>query len=422
MASNKFVFLYQTNLILMILEGIIAEVIEQQKNRISQKDTGLKRELVPATKSLSSHALIISGIRRCGKSTLLMQMMKEMNGESLLYINFDSPQLYDFSLLDFSRLNNIILQKGVNTLFFDELQLVEGWEMYVRQKLDEGFQVIITGSNASLLSKELGTRLTGRHITQELFPFSYSEFLAFRALKPSSESLKSFMQTGGFPEFVKNGDEEQLAALFEDVLIRDIVTRHGIKDIKSLHRLASYLISNIGNRITATKLKQPLSIGATSTVLSWFSHLELSYLVCFLPMFSHSTKAQLINPRKVYAIDPGFVNVIANTMTDDLGRKLENLIFIHLRRKYTELYYFDEKGECDFVAMKNGVVVELIQVCYELTPDNLKREVDGLLKAMRFFNLNKAKLITFSNTDLINEDVYEIEVVPAYKYLSNVIG
>ena len=401
----------------MILESVLAYVIDQQKVRFSLKDTGLTRELVPATKSLSSHALIISGVRRCGKSTLLMQMMKVMDPEMLLFLNFESPQLYEFSLADFTRLDNLIAQKGASTLFFDELQLVEGWEMYVRQKLDDGFKVIITGSNASLLSKELGTRLTGRHITQELFPFSYSEFLTFRNLAPSSESLKNYMQTGGFPEFVKNGDEEQLAALFEDILMRDIVTRYGIKDIKSLHRLAIYLISNIGNRIAATRLKQPLSIGATSTVLSWFSHLELSYLVSFLPMFSQSTKAQLINPRKVYAIDLGLVNVISNNMTLDLGRKLENLVFLHLRRKYTELYYFDSKGECDFVAMKNGHVVELVQVCYELTPDNLKRELNGLTMAMRYFHLNKATLVTFSDTDVIKEADDEIEVVPAYRYL-----
>jgi hypothetical protein len=227
------------------------------------------------------------------------------------------------------------------------------------------------------------------------------------------------MHTGGFPEFVKTGDEEQLSTLFEDVLIRDIVTRYGIKDIKSLQRLASYLFSNIGNRISATKLKQPLSIGATSTILSWFSHLDLSYLVSFLPMFSHSTKAQLINPRKVYAIDLGLVDVISNTMTDDSGRKLENLIFLHLRRKYTELYYFDEKGECDFVAMKNGVVQELVQVCYDLNPDNLKREMNGIMQAMKFFNIQKGKIITFTNTDLIKEHEFEIEVVPAYKYLMN---
>ena len=154
----------------MILESVIARVIEQQKSRLMIKDSGLKRELIPATQSLSSHALIISGVRRCGKSTLLMQMMKEMDKDTVLYLNFESPQLYEFTLPDFTRLDNLISQTGIDTLFFDELQLVEGWEMYVRQKLDEGFKVIITGSNASLLSKELGTRLTGRHIT----PVSYT--------------------------------------------------------------------------------------------------------------------------------------------------------------------------------------------------------------------------------------------------------
>ncbi len=402
----------------MILESTIEYMIAKQKLRLTLKDLGLERELVPATKSLSSHALVISGVRRCGKSTVLLQMLKRMDNEVVLFLNFDTPQLYGFSLLDFSRLDNIIDNQGPTILFFDELQLVEGWEMYVRQKLDEGFKVVITGSNASMLSKELGTRLTGRHISQELFPFSYREFLNFRGLAATKESLKTYLQTGGFPEFLENEDEEQLATLFEDVLNRDIVARYGIKDVKSLHRLALYLFSNIGNRITATKLKQPLSIKATTTVLSWFSHLELSYLISFLPMFSYSSKAQLINPRKIYAIDLGMVNVISNSITEDLGRKLENLIFLHLRRKYTELFYFDDKGECDFVAMQNSQVVELVQVCYELTPDNLKKEKNGLLQAMRFFNLFKATIVTFSNSDSIKEDQYEIMVVPAYQYLT----
>ncbi len=401
----------------MILESTIENLIAQQKQRLSKKDPGLQRELIPATKSLSSHALVISGVRRCGKSTLLLQMLKRMDNETVLFLNFDTPQLYEFSLLDFSRLDNIIDKQGATILFFDELQLVEGWEMYIRQKLDEGYKVVITGSNASLLSKELGTRLTGRHISQELFPFSYSEFLNFRALTPTKESLETYVRLGGFPGFLKTEDEDQLVTLFEDILNRDIVARYGIKDVKSLHRLASYLFSNIGNRVTATKLRQPLSIGATSTILSWFSHLELCYLISFLPMFSYSTKAQLINPRKIYAVDLGLVTVISNTFTEDLGRKLENLVFLHLRKRFDELYYFDEKGECDFVAVKNSQVVELVQVCYELTPDNLKREKNGLLQAMRFFNHLKATIVTFSNSDSIKEDQYEITVVPAYKYL-----
>ena len=137
----------------MILENTIAQVIEHQKQRFSSRNCGLKRELVPDMRSLSSHALIISGIRRCGKSTLLMQMMKAMDEKATLYLNFESPHLYGFVLSDFARLDNIIAQKGVNILFFDELQLVEGFEMYVRQKLDEGFKVIITGSNAAMFNK-----------------------------------------------------------------------------------------------------------------------------------------------------------------------------------------------------------------------------------------------------------------------------
>jgi predicted AAA+ superfamily ATPase len=141
-------------------------------------------------------------------------------------------------------------------------------------------------------------------------------------------------------------------------------------------------------------------------------------LLFFLPVFSHSAKAQLINPRKVYAIDLGLVNVVANAMTDNKGHKLENLVFLHLRRKYKELYYFAEKGECDFVAMKRGQVIELLQVCYELTPDNLQRETNGLFQAMRFFNIHEAKIVTFSGNDFIQEGDLSIEVLPAYRYLT----
>ena len=377
----------------------------------------MTRELIPATASLSSHALIVSGVRRCGKSTLLRQMIHEFSPADILFLNFDTPRLFEFSLSDFGRLDRIIQEKGVKTLFFDELQLVEGWEMYVRQKLDEGFQVVITGSNASLLSKELGTRLTGRHITQELFPFSYTEFLKFKLFTANADSLALYMQTGGFPDYLKNKDDEQLATLFEDVILRDIVARYGIKDIKSLHRLAVYLLSNVGNRVTASKLRQSLSIGATSTVLSWFSHLEYSYLIAFLPMFSYSTKAQLVNARKVYAIDLGMVTAVTGLEASDKGRRLENLVYIHLRKMYKALYFFDDKGECDFVAMKNGKVDALIQVCYELNADNLTRELKGLELAMKFFGLTKGTIVTYNDRDIIQQNGFEINVVPAYEYL-----
>ena len=424
MVSNNIVFLYQTILYfsnkqisIMVLESIIESVAEKQRNRLDELDYGMKREFVPNTKSLSSHALIISGIRRCGKSTLMMQMIKELGDIPCFYLNFESPQLYGLTISDFTKLDNIILKIGAKYLFLDELQVVEGWELYVRQKLDEGFKVIITGSNAVLLSQELGSKMTGRHIFQELFPFSYCEFLKFFDLQNSAESLSEFMLKGGFPDFLKTNDEEQLSTLFNDILIRDIVVRHGIKDVKSIQSLASYLMSNVGNRITATKLKQPLSVSATSTVMGWLSHLELSYLVFFLPVFSYSVKAQLINPRKVYAVDLGMLNAVSLSLTKDLGRKLENLIYLHLRRKYKELYYFDNNGECDFVAVKKGNVEELVQVCYELTPDNLDRELNGLFNAMKYFNMKTGTIITFNNTDIIIKDNMNVDVIPAYEYL-----
>ena len=402
----------------MILESTIENVVNIQKSKLLRKKSGLIRELEPSFKSLASHALIISGVRRCGKSTLLLQMIERMEDQNeLLFLNFENPQLFDFKVQDFYKLDAIIERTNAQTLFFDELQIVDGWESYVRQKLDEGYQVIITGSNASLLSQELGTKLTGRQITQELFPFSYHEYLSFLALENNDQSVLAYMEDGGFPEYLKSKDSEQLYALFNDILYRDIVTRNGIKDSKSLYRLALYLFSNIGNRITASKLKQPLSIGATSTVMSWFSYLEMSYLVSFVPMYSTSTKAQLINPRKVYAIDLGMVKCVSTNLTEDLGRKLENMVFLNLRTKYKEIFYFDMQGECDFVCFKNNKVVECIQVCYDLNPDTVKREISGLIKALIHFGLTKGKIISFNQHDYFNQDGYEIEVVPVGKFL-----
>lgn len=401
----------------MILEGVISYVIERQRETFPGRDKGLTREMVPGTKSLSSHALIISGIRRCGKSTLLLQMMNSMNMEKVLFLNFDTPQLYGFSMNDFLRLDRIIADKGADTLLFDEIQLVEGWEIYVRQKLDEGFKVVATGSNASMLSTELGTRLTGRHITQELFPFSFSEFLSFRILAASKDSIGLYIEEGGFPEFLKSRDEEQLKTLFNDILLRDIVARHGVKDSGSLLRLTNYLLANSGNRVTATKLLQPMSVGSASTILNWFSFLEATYLFSFVPAFSYSLKAQLINPRKVYAIDTGMLSALSVSKTDDRGRMLENLVYLHLRRKFTEIYYFDDHGECDFVVFNRNNAPELIQVCLELNPDNLNREVKGILAAMKFFDVSRAVIVTLSDSDQIVEDKFVIDVVPVYQYL-----
>lgn len=400
----------------MILKSTLFNVLEAQKANLNQLDLGLRRDTFKALPALSSHALIVSGIRRCGKSTLLYQLLKEKYPEAL-YLNFEDTRLYDFDQKDFVRLDALVNEAQSKVLFFDEIQIIPNWERYVRQKLDEKYQIVITGSNASLLSKELGTKLTGRHVTKELFPFSFNEFISFKQLEASASSCVLYLETGGFPEYVKSGIEEILHHLFEDILIRDIAVRYGIRDIKTLQRMALYLISNVGKLITGNRLKGLFEIGSTNTVMDYLSYMEATYLFHFVPKFSYSVRKQLVNPRKLFAIDTGMIGVNSGSFTDDHGRKFENMIFIYLRRQFNEVYYFAEKGECDFVVFNKSAVYQLIQVCYELNQDNMDRELNGLFEAMDYFNLTEGRIVTLDQTDEFEKNGKIVKVIPAYEFM-----
>lgn len=399
----------------MLLKSLLQEIAEAQKENLLKLKASLKRHQLDKMPDLTSHALIISGIRRCGKSTLLHQLLKDKYPDAF-YLNFEDPRLYDLELNDFTRLDEVISEGESRELLFDEIQVVEGWERYIRQKLDEGFKTIITGSNASLLSSELGTKLTGRHITKELFPFSWKEFCEFKSTEFSGESLMTYMETGGFPEYVKSENDDVLHQLFEDILVRDIAVRYGVRDVKTLQRLALYLISNVGNLVTGNKMRSLFGIGATSTVMEYFSYLEQTWLLHFIPKFSYSFRKQSINPRKVYAIDTGLVNVNSKSFSDDYGRILENLVYLHLRRKYKQIYYFSEKGECDFVAVEKEEAAEIVQVCYELNPDNLDRELNGLFEALVFFDKEEGLIITQKQNDRFERNGKVAKVVPCHQY------
>jgi len=403
----------------MITKSDLAAVINSQKERSGSSGNDLERDLLRTLPSdLSQHVLIISGIRRCGKSTLLKQMIYAGAGKSF-YLNFDTPGLYNFEMSDFAILDLIISENNAERLFFDDLQVIDGWELYVRQKLDEGYKVFVTGSNASMLSRELGTRLTGRHITRELFPFSFLEYSRFNNQKPCEESLVQYLDLGGFPEFVRYNNPDSLTALFEDIIFRDIAVRYNIRDVKSLKRLLMYLTANVGNLVTATKLTTLMEIKSAATILDYFSFFEQAYLLNLMPRFSYSYRSQLVNPRKIYIIDNGLVNAVTPSFTKDRGKKLENMIYWSLRQQNKELFYFNESGsECDFVVCKNNEIEELIQVCYELSLENSTREKKGLMDAMDYFKKNAGTIITLNQSDEISFNGKRIKVVPAFEYLS----
>jgi predicted AAA+ superfamily ATPase len=185
--------------------------------------------------------------------------------------------------------------------------------------------------------------------------------------------------------------------------------------VKTLQRLALYLISNVGNLVTGNKMRSLFGIGATSTVMEYFSYLEQTWMMHFIPKFSYSVRKQSVNSRKVYAIDTGLVHVNSKSFSGDLGRILENLVFLHLRRNTKEIYYFSESGECDFVTFQKGKVKELIQVCYELNPDNLNRELDGLFEALSFFGLKEGNIVTFNQSDTFEREGLTAKAVPCHE-------
>lgn len=421
----KWLILYIFPFILdfMLRQDQIADVIDSQKELFFNQ-TGMLRDSLETVPSIPSYATIITGIRRCGKSTLLLQISERKlhSSDPILYLHFEDIRLAGFESADFERLYREISKRHFKTLFFDEIQFVSGWEIFIRQLLSEGYMVFITGSNASLLSRELGTHLTGRHVSIELFPFSYREFLRFKNLNRNENTLSEYLEYGGLPIYVKESFETRaglLNSLIDDILIRDIAVRHSIKDVSSLRSLAVYLMSNVGNPVSANKLTGVFGIKSGTTILDYFSYFKDSYLFEFLPQFSWSVKAQSRNPKKVYAIDTGFIREVSSSFTDDKGHKFENLIYLHLRRQneIDRIFYFKEKGECDFVAFYKEQAQSVIQVCFSIDNLNFEREMNGLVEAALFFGLQRGTIVTFNQKDKFERDGVIIDMIPAHEFL-----
>lgn len=396
----------------MIRQEEISLVIDSQREVFLKQDSGFSRDALSQIPIVNSFATIITGIRRCGKSTLLLQLLRR-DYQNAIYLNFDDIRLSGFETADFTRLHKEIERKEIRVLFFDEVQVIENWEKFINQLLREGYKVFITGSNASMLSVELGTHLTGRHLSMELFPFSYSEFIRFKKLNNDENAVIDYLKTGGIPEYVKSDVSYVLNALVDDILMRDIAIRHSVRDVNSLRQLTAYLITNIGNLVSANKLSGMFDIKSPATFLEYFSFLKDAYLLDFIPMFSHSLKIQARNPKKVYVTDMGLYTENTLSTSDNMGRRLENLVFLHLRRRYKHIFYYKDRGECDFIAIEKNTVKEAIQVCLTITNENFDREYNGLLEAIQNLGLKQGTIVTLNQSDTFEKDGIIIKMIPA---------
>ena len=421
---------------------LLKEIIYDQREQLKAKKEGVKREALHGLLkrfAVLPHAIVIAGIRRSGKSTLLCQIMNALDAKGY-YFNFEDERLIHFEVADFQKLYEALaeLEGERRIFFFDEIQNVGGWERFVRRMHDQGYKFFLTGSNASLLSRELGTKLTGRHISITLYPFSFAEYLRFHDYQPKKDDLYStkrrvelkryfdrYLQEGGMPEYLQYRTKESLKKVYDDILYRDIIVRYDLKESKSLRELSLYFISNIAAPFSYNKLKIFLQLGSVNTVKSYLEYLENSFLFFSISRFSHSLKQQSVSPKKIYCIDNGLAQNIAFAFSENKGKFLENLVFLELQRRRKEVYYYKTKDgfEVDFAIKEGREIKKLIQVAWSLEKADVKeRELRALSAAMKELRVNKSLILTDDYEETVRFEKKTIKALPVYKWLMEGAG
>jgi len=410
----------------------LKEIIIQQGSIRVVDDLIVRAKFNSITKMPS--VIILSGIRRCGKSTL-MQQIRAVNSEKDYYLNFDDERLLHFTVDDFQQLHETFIELfgSQKTFYFDEIQNIKHWEFFIRRLHNEGNKVYITGSNANLLSKELGTHLTGRHIQVELFPFSFNEYLDFNKIKIEKKDFyttvgkanlkkqfENYLNEGGFPEYLRTKSPEYLKSLYDSILYRDILVRNKIINDYEIRELGYYVAGNISKPISFNSLKSIINVKHVNTAKNYLSYFEDTYLIFLLSKFDFSIKKQIVNPKKIYFIDNALAKSISFRFSEDKGRFLENMVFIELKRRGYELFYHKIKKECDFLIREKSKISRAIQVTTSLEDKKTKdREVAGLCEAMDTHNLKEGLILTENENFTLSLNDKTIKVLPVYRWLLN---
>ena len=385
----------------------------------------------------SNQAQVVIGVRRSGKSTLCFNLLQRA-GVKYAYVNFDDERFENITSKD---LNNILevlykINGEFTHLFMDEAQNVSGWHLFVNRLLRQGMKIIITGSNAKLLSSELSTHLTGRHATIELYPFSFLEFCTYKGIDISTLSTRAeglrrsafdeYMKQGGFPELlVENNNRRYVSDLVSDILERDIKKRYKLRYFAIFESFANHLMNVAPTIPSSGNLAKAFGIKSIPTVNNYIKHLTTAYLLLSLCKYSPKSKIR-VRDNKLYTVDVAIMNNRVDAFAgENVGWRLETIIYLELRRraKYNndDVYYY-KKGsrskEVDFVLCKDNKALQLYQVAYDITsPKTRKREIDALVQASKATRCKNLYLITDNERNSVTVDGCKIKIIPAYEWL-----
>ena len=406
---------------------ILQQVIADQKLMISRKSRGIPRIINSAVHLKSDLITVISGVRRSGKSTLTLQLADQY--KAFHFITFDDERLINFTVDDFNAMFIEMKRSGeARTIVMDEIQEVTGWERFARRLHDEGYKVIITGSNAKLLSSELATHLTGRYLKIELYPFSFAEFLIFKKIDPLDKTsdtiakvltaFDEFLLFGGFPEYLKTNEQEILKRIYDDIVYRDLIVRFGIRNVNGFKNLSQYIFTNFTSETGYLPLAKLLGFNSSTSIKDYLNILSEGYLIFELTKFDFSFKRQYASNRKIYVIDNGLRNTVSFRTSADMGRLLENTVFLELKRRGHEVWFYKSQTgqEVDFLVNPNHPA--LIQVCYDLqNPKTRQREISSLSVCMKELNMNHGIIITKNDEEVIDKNNLSINIIPVWKWL-----
>jgi hypothetical protein len=409
----------------------LREVLQDQQELFNKTDELIEREISLKDYMKGNEIIIITGIRRCGKSSLLNIISKKIK-EKFIYLNFDDIRLTDFKVENFEDIEEIVSEMygtKINVIYLlDEVQNMPSWEKWVNNLYAKKIKVFVTGSNSSLLSSEISTFLTGRNKVIKLYPFSFREFLLFKKIKIEykttderravSHAFNEYFEKGGFPLIIKNDDLSLSKQYFEDILNKDVVKRHGIKKIKELNDLILYLFSNVCQTYSYSTLKQVSSIKSLSMIKNYIEYLKDVFIASTINKFDFSIKKQKVSSSKFYVLDNSFLKTVAFNFSENAGKRLENLVFIELTRRGANIYYHINKNECDFIIKEGLNIIKAIQVCLNLdNPLTKKREIDGLIEALKEYKLKEGLILTFDKEEVLVLRDKKIIIKPVWKWL-----